>query len=376
MDAGRGSNIFPMPQIPALLFPPPPPPLPSSYSLSSTSRHHEPSITNFPILVLTVLGILTTSLLLLAYYVFVIRCCLKWHRGSPSDSAGHVTRHGRRRHATAAASGGARGAGGLVGVCEPRLEQACRHAANQTQAAVVSRAGGASSSSLPVSGAAPTDARGLEEAIIQALPAFRYRKAVKNAAADSGAPTSECAVCLGEFEDEERVRMLPACLHVFHVGCIDTWLQGNANCPLCRAAITGHFLVPPLDELPRPNEVAIQVVPITEGDEAMRAQQQQASIAMTSYESAGDRNTATDQQVRSGMRKNSNAWRDIDINTKADECIAQRKDRDVLPLRRSYSMGEMGGGEVHLHIHNILQRNSRFHGDDGDSSTSTSSSSV
>ncbi|CAL5020267.1 unnamed protein product [Urochloa decumbens] len=328
-----------MPQIPALLFPPPPPPLPSSYSLSSTSRHHEPSITNFPILVLTVLGILTTSLLLLAYYVFVIRCCLKWHRGSPSDSAGHVTRHGRRRHGVTSGTS-------------------------------------ASSSSLPVSGAAPTDARGLEEAIIQALPAFRYRKAVKNAAADSGAPTSECAVCLGEFEDEERVRMLPACLHVFHVGCIDTWLQGNANCPLCRAAITGHFLVPPLDELPRPNEVAIQVVPITEGDEAMRAQQQQASIAMASYESAGDRNRATDQQVRSGMRKNSNAWRDIDINSKADECIAQRKDRDVLPLRRSYSMGEMGGGEVHLHIHNILQRNSRFHGDDGDSSTSTSSSSV
>ncbi|CAL4967691.1 unnamed protein product [Urochloa decumbens] len=336
MDAGRGSNIFPMPQIPALLFPPPPPPLPSSYSLSSTSRHHEPSITNFPILVLTVLGILTTSLLLLAYYVFVIRCCLKWNRGSLSDSAGHVARHGRRRRATS----------------------------------------GTSISSLPVSGAAPTEVRGLEEAIIQALPTFRYRKAVKNAA-DPGATTSECAVCLGEFEDEERVRMLPACLHVFHVGCIDTWLQGNANCPLCRAAITGHFLLPPLDQLPRPNEVAIQVVPTTEEDEeAMRAEQQQASITMASYESAEDRDTATDQQISSDKRKNSNAWHDIDISSKADECIAQRKDREVLPLRRSFSMGEIGGGEVHLQIHNILQRNTRFHGDDGDSSTSTSSSSV
>ncbi|CAN6279581.1 unnamed protein product [Urochloa humidicola] len=260
MDAARGSNIFPMPQIPALLFPPPPPPLPPSYSLSSsTSRHHAASITSFPILVLTVIGILTTSVLLLAYYVFVIRCCLKWHPASPSDSAGHVTRHGRRRHrATSGTS--------------------------------------ATSSSLPVSGATPTEARGLEEAIIQALPAFRYRKAVKNAAAtaDSGATTSECAVCLGEFEDEERVRMLPACLHVFHVSCVDTWLQGNANCPLCRAAIIGHCLLPPLDELPRPNEVAIQVVPTTEEDEeAMRAQQPQVSMA--SYESAGDRDTPTDQ---------------------------------------------------------------------------------
>ncbi|CAO2046994.1 unnamed protein product [Urochloa humidicola] len=331
MDAGRGGNIFPMPQMPALLFPPPPP-LPSSYSLSSsTSRNHAPSIASFPILVLTVLGILTTSVLLLAYYIFVIRCCLKWHRGSPSDTAGHITRHGQRGRAT--------------------------------------------SSSLPVSSTAPNEPRGLEEAIIQALPTFRYRKAVKNAAAnaaDSGAPTSECAVCLGEFEDEERVRMLPACLHVFHVGCIDTWLQGNANCPLCRAAITGHFLLPPLDELPRPNEVAIQVVPITEEDEeAMRAQQQQASMAMASYESA-DRDTVTDQQVSiSDKRKNSNAWRDIDISSKVDECVAQRKDREVLPLRRSFSMGEIGSGEVHLQIHNILRRNTRFHGDDGDSSNSS-----
>ncbi|PUZ78285.1 hypothetical protein GQ55_1G441200 [Panicum hallii var. hallii] len=330
MDAGRGSTIFPMPQIPAMLFPPPPPPpLPFSYSFSSsTSAHHARSITSFPILVLTVLGILTASVLLLAYYVFIIRCCLKWHRSSPSDAAGHIARRRQRQPATSGTSG------------------------------------------LPVSGAPPTEARGLEEAVIQALPAFRYRKAIKNAAAAAAdsAPMSECAVCLGEFEDEERVRMLPACLHVFHVDCIDTWLQGNANCPLCRAAITGHCLLPPLDQLPQLDEVAIQVTPTTEEDEEpTRAQQQQASTAMASCQSAGD--TATDQQASSDKRKSSNAWRDIDISSKADECITERRDRDVIPLRRSFSMGEMAGGEVHLQIHNILQRNTHFHGDDGDSSS-------
>ncbi|KAG2662615.1 RING-H2 finger protein ATL16-like [Panicum virgatum] len=336
MDAGRGSTIFPMPQIPALLFPPPPPPLPSSYSFSSSaSSHHAPSITSFPILVLTVLGILTASVLLLAYYVFIIRCCLKWHRSTPSDAAGHIARphRGRRQPATSGTSG------------------------------------------LPLSGAPPAEARGLEQAIIQALPAFRYRKAIKNAAAaaDSASPTSECAVCLGEFEDEERVRMLPACLHVFHADCIDTWLQGSANCPLCRAAITCHCLLPPLDlhQLPRPDEVAIQVIPTTEqGEEATRAQQQQqASTAMASSESAGD--TTTDQQASSDKRRksSSNAWRDIDISSKADESITERRDRDVLPLRRSFSMGEMAGGHVHLQIHNILQRYTHFHGDDGDSSS-------
>jgi hypothetical protein len=327
-----------MPQIQALLFPPPP--LPSSYTLSSTaaSSRHAPSITSFPILVLTVLGVLTTSVLLLAYYVFIIRCCLKWHRSSPSDAAGLIGRHRGRRH---------------------------HHATS-----------GGTSSHLPVSGGAPAEARGLEEAIIQALPAFRYRKkAFKNASAttaDPGAsPASECAVCLGEFEDEERVRMLPACLHVFHVDCVDTWLQSNANCPLCRAAISDRCLLPPLDHLPRPepDEVVIQVVH-TAGEEAA-TQAQQASMAVASYEPAGD--TTAYQQVSSDKRKDSNAWRAIDISSKADECNAGRKDRDVLPLRRSFSMGEMAAGEVHLQIHNILQRNTHLHGDGGDSSSSSSS---
>ncbi|RLM78568.1 hypothetical protein C2845_PM12G31160 [Panicum miliaceum] len=129
----------------------------------------------------------------------------------------------------------------------------------------------------------------------------------------------------------------------------------------------GHF-EGELTALPRLDEVAIQVTPTTEEDEEpTRAQQQQASTAMASCQSAGD--TATDQQASSDKRKSSNAWRDIDISSKADECITERRDRDVIPLRRSFSMGEMAGGEVHLQIHNILQRNTHFHGDDGDSSS-------
>ncbi|XP_062220758.1 RING-H2 finger protein ATL1-like [Phragmites australis] len=316
MDTGSGT-IFPMPQIPALLFPPPPPPLPSYFNSYSSSTSHHPSITSFPILVLTVLGILTTSVLLLTYYVFVIRCCLNWH-GS-SDMAGLIS---RRRGGAASSS---------------------------------------SSSTLPVSGT-PAEARGLKESAIQALPTFRYRKAIKNIA--DSAPTSECAVCLSEFEEEERVRMLPSCLHAFHVDCIDTWLQGNANCPLCRAAITSHCLLP-LDQLRRSEEVVIQVVAGNEEEEDTQAQQQEGSIAAAG--SAGD--ATTDQQVSSEKRKSNNAWHNSDISSKGDECIGVRKDRDVLPLRRSFSMGSLGGGEVHLQIQKILQRNTHFHGDDSDSSS-------
>ena len=42
-----------------------------------------------------------------------------------------------------------------------------------------------------------------------------------------------CAVCLCELSEGERVRRLPKCSHVFHVVCIDSWLERRAKCPLC-----------------------------------------------------------------------------------------------------------------------------------------------
>ncbi|CAI0442734.1 unnamed protein product [Linum tenue] len=43
-----------------------------------------------------------------------------------------------------------------------------------------------------------------------------------------------CAVCLAQFAVGEPVRVLPECLHIFHAGCIDTWLFQHSDCPVCR----------------------------------------------------------------------------------------------------------------------------------------------
>ncbi|KAJ4799091.1 RING-H2 finger protein ATL5B [Rhynchospora pubera] len=45
---------------------------------------------------------------------------------------------------------------------------------------------------------------------------------------------SGCAICLSDFIDGERIRVLPACGHRFHVSCIDTWLRSHCSCPTCR----------------------------------------------------------------------------------------------------------------------------------------------
>uniref|UniRef100_A0A8I6YZA7 RING-type E3 ubiquitin transferase n=2 Tax=Hordeum vulgare subsp. vulgare TaxID=112509 RepID=A0A8I6YZA7_HORVV len=246
--AGRGP-VFPVPQQQAPSSSSSLPPYyyysssSSSSSPATTSRltHHVTlSFTSLPILVLTVLGILTTSALLLTYYVFVIRCCLTWHATSSDPSSPN--------------SGGPRSL--VVSLTRRRRPR---------------RSSAAVDHELPVvHGPEPDEARGgLGEPAIRALPAFRYSKAAKDDAAAAG-DASECAVCLGEFQEGERVRLLPGCLHVFHAECIDTWLHGCANCPLCRAAITaaaGKQAPLMMDRLPRREEVVIQVQVAGTGEE-------------------------------------------------------------------------------------------------------------
>ncbi|KAI9073176.1 hypothetical protein K1719_044851 [Acacia pycnantha] len=50
-------------------------------------------------------------------------------------------------------------------------------------------------------------------------------------------PSTECPICLGEFEKGDKVRMLPKCNHGFHVSCIDTWLLSHSSCPNCRHSL-------------------------------------------------------------------------------------------------------------------------------------------
>ncbi|EPS62085.1 hypothetical protein M569_12708, partial [Genlisea aurea] len=47
----------------------------------------------------------------------------------------------------------------------------------------------------------------------------------------------ECSVCLSNLEDGEFVRILPNCKHIFHVDCVDRWLESNSTCPVCRTPV-------------------------------------------------------------------------------------------------------------------------------------------
>lgn len=84
-------------------------------------------------------------------------------------------------------------------------------------------------------GCAPEPA-GLGAKELGALPVLVWESSSAKVAA--AAVAEHCAVCLGELEDGELGRLLPACSHAFHVGCIDAWLRLSSTCPVCRSAVS------------------------------------------------------------------------------------------------------------------------------------------
>eukprot|EP01018_Ginkgo_biloba_P000210 Gb_04644 [translate_table: standard] len=89
----------------------------------------------------------------------------------------------------------------------------------------------ARSSRLSFAGADPVMIRnvGLNKAVIEALPIFVFKS-------ENFRDGLECAVCLCEFEENEKARLLPRCNHSFHKECIDMWFHSHSTCPLCRTS--------------------------------------------------------------------------------------------------------------------------------------------
>jgi hypothetical protein len=274
--------------------------------------------TSFVILSVSIVGILATSLLLLAYYLFLTRCGLLffWRPGGTHDFddddvvlAGH-----HRRHV-------------VVTVHDP----------------------------------VPPRRSGLEEAAIRRIPTFRYRHGARhhlvltsseannnNKDKQAAAAAAECAVCLADFRDGERLRVLPPCLHAFHIDCIDAWLQSAATCPLCRAAVSDpaalhyhhhHLHVPLPLQVPRAatdDDIAIDVISATISPPAAA---DEPAAAAHSHETAAHRNSSCRSCSMGGGGGGG-----------GDGCF--------LPVRRSLSMDSSTDKRFYLALQGVLRQSS------------------
>lgn len=56
-------------------------------------------------------------------------------------------------------------------------------------------------------------------------------------------PVDVCPICLEGFTCRQHFRKL-ACLHTFHVRCIDRWLVKVPDCPVCRCRVQPQQSMP------------------------------------------------------------------------------------------------------------------------------------
>jgi len=53
-------------------------------------------------------------------------------------------------------------------------------------------------------------------------------RSLSSAELHSGQLVPECSICISEYEEGDRMRILP-CTHEFHAGCIDRWLAVSVH---------------------------------------------------------------------------------------------------------------------------------------------------
>ncbi|XVE71568.1 hypothetical protein DITRI_Ditri10aG0161600 [Diplodiscus trichospermus] len=72
------------------------------------------------------------------------------------------------------------------------------------------------------------------EAVVDSFPLRSHKKVD---AAEDGDAVEQCYICLAEYEEGDKIRVLP-CQHEFHMSCVDKWLKEiHGVCPLCRGDV-------------------------------------------------------------------------------------------------------------------------------------------
>ncbi|XP_074571028.1 RING-H2 finger protein ATL58-like [Curcuma longa] len=117
---------------------------------------------------------------------------------------------------------------------------------------------------------------------------------------------TQCSVCLGDYQSDDRLQRIPHCGHTFHVDCIDHWLASNTTCPLCRVSLlpTTKFTSSSLDHTALPTEHGVL--------------DPQPSERLTYTRFVSTENEAFDAQ-RNCVDELVGAWREVEQHTNVQQ---------------------------------------------------------
>lgn len=201
-----------------------------------------------------------------------------------------------------------------------------------------------------------TEDRGLGLPLIRMLPVVKFVAAAgaDNAGVAGRISVSECAVCLSEFVEQERVRLLPNCSHAFHIDCIDTWLQGNARCPFCRSDVT--LPAAPAYAPARPPSTTAPNHRASCGNDVVVERRHRDELFSNSivievrgeHERWVSRSTPAGRRVRKQQHKAESVGDEAIDTRKKDEEFA------VQPMRRSLSMDSSCDKQLYVSVQEFL----------------------
>lgn len=170
---------------------------------------------------------------------------------------------------------------------------------------------------------------GLEQSIINSIPIIVFKNST------NGPSELECSICLGEFIVNEKLRCLQDCNHLFHIDCIDVWLQNNANCPICRTSICNTRRVT------RQDLATVHTTTCVDSNYVVIEIQQQLQLKS--------------QMMRRSKLKLSMGDEWIDMRSVKDDDVFK-----IQPIRRSISMDSCNDPQLYSMVQEVLARHHRM----------------
>ncbi|XP_061634281.1 E3 ubiquitin-protein ligase RNF13 isoform X1 [Phyllopteryx taeniolatus] len=142
-----------------------------------------------------------------------------------------------------------------------------------------------------------------------------------------------CAICLDEYEEADKLRVLP-CSHAYHSKCVDPWLtKTKKTCPVCKQKV-----VPSQDDSDSEESGA------EENDEASESTPLLRSLASTSAHSFGTMSAAS--RSDRGQESSSSEYEDDELDESSNSEEEVNVETVVVQMQRSSPEG---------HDHDLLQ---------------------